>query len=166
MGRGCNSRRPHFLCHKYLYRKGLRLAWTRVGFPPPPVFWHAGAGAANDGRCTGTALCIDSFLVVWIARGGAKRQATSEVQPFCKTLSVTSRSSFVLPCRRRRAAAVDHGPEPGARAAPRACLRRPSRRNAGAIHHRIPPATYFKARNVRPSVRLADFVDQQLIPSA
>ncbi len=83
-----------FVCHKSMYRKNLCLSGTRVGFPPPPVFWHAGDGTANDGRCTGTALCIDSALVVCIARGAAKWPATSEVQAFCRTLGVNQVPQF------------------------------------------------------------------------
>ena len=38
LGRGCNSRRLHFLCYKPFYHNGLRLRWTRVSFPPPRIF--------------------------------------------------------------------------------------------------------------------------------
>jgi hypothetical protein len=44
-GRGCNSRRLHFLCRNQFDYNCLRLSWTRVSFPPPRI-----SGATDDRR--------------------------------------------------------------------------------------------------------------------
>ena len=48
-GRGCNSRRLHYLCHKSFYCNGLWLERTRVGFPPPSIPTLAHSRLKNDG---------------------------------------------------------------------------------------------------------------------